>query len=160
MSKQQLALGQVETIGLPTAVAAADAGAKSADVVLLGYELARGGGYVAVKFVGQVGAVKAAVAAAKVAATRVGKVARSSIIARPSDQIVKLVYSRDTVGLDPQRIAQILGEEAPNELATSDAESTRDPVAEPEVPSPDDSQARLDEPATSAEPVDDQGEEK
>lgn len=160
MSKQQLALGQVETIGLPTAVAAADAGAKSADVVLLGYELARGGGYVAVKFVGQVGAVKAAVAAAKVAATRVGKVARSSIIARPSEQIVQLVYSRDTVGLDPRRIAQILGIEAPNEPAQADPEPGAEAVAEPEALTPDDSPAQPDEPATSEEPVDDQGEEK
>ncbi len=95
-----LALGQVETIGLPPAIAAADAAVKSADVQLLGYELARGGGKVTIKVVGQVGAVRAAVSAAKVAATRIGMVATSSIIARPSDQIEKLIHSPDTVGLD------------------------------------------------------------
>ncbi|MBO1032279.1 BMC domain-containing protein, partial [Tessaracoccus sp. SD287] len=36
-NRPQLALGQVETIGLPTAIAAADAGVKSADVTLVGY---------------------------------------------------------------------------------------------------------------------------
>ncbi len=93
-----LALGQVETIGLPPAIAAADAAVKSADVQLVGYELARGGGKVTIKVVGQVGAVRAAVSAAKAAATRIGMVATSSIIARPSDQIEKLIHSTDTVG--------------------------------------------------------------
>ena len=97
-TRPQLALGQVETIGLPTAIAAADAGIKSADVTLVGYELARGGGFVAVKFVGGVGAVQAAVAAAKVAATKVGKVARSSVIARPSEQLEALITNAQTVG--------------------------------------------------------------
>lgn len=109
---RQLALGQVETIGLPTAVAAADAGVKSADVALVGYELAKGGGFVAVKFVGGVGAVQAAVSAAKMAATRVGKVARSSVIARPSEQILSLIWSSDTVGLDHEAVIRVTSRQA------------------------------------------------
>lgn len=114
----QLALGQVETIGLPTAIAAADAGVKSADVTLVGYELARGGGFVAVKFVGGVGAVQAAVAAAKVAATKVGKVARSSVIARPSEQLEALIRNSQTVGWsapspEPAPVAEPPAEESP-----------------------------------------------
>ena len=131
-NRPQLALGQIETIGLPTAVAAADAGVKSANVVLVGYELARGGGFVAVKFVGGVGAVQAAVAAAKVAATRVGKVARSSVIARPSEQIMALVYSSDTVGLDRETLAQVLGDagEGPAEVPVEEVHTAEFPVAE------------------------------
>ncbi|MGO1385609.1 MAG: BMC domain-containing protein [Arachnia sp.] len=101
-----LALGQVETIGLPPAIAAADAAVKSADVYLVGYELAKGGGKVTIKVVGQVGAVKAAVAAAKMAATRIGMVATSSVIARPSDQIEKLIHSADTVGVETVEAVQ------------------------------------------------------
>lgn len=122
-----LALGQVETIGLPPAIAAADAAVKSADVTLVGYELARGGGKVTIKVVGQVGAVRAAVSAAKVAATRIGMVATSSIIARPSDQIEKLIHSRDTVGVDA-------------------AGAVEESLASPEDGSPDDAAVEGDEP--------------
>jgi len=116
-----LALGQVETIGLPPAIAAADAAVKSADVQLVGYELARGGGKVTIKVVGQVGAVRAAVSAAKAAATRIGMVATSSIIARPSDQIEKLIHSTDTVGVEPSGVV----EESP----TSPADEPTDDAA-------------------------------
>ena len=102
-----LALGQVETIGLPPAIAAADAAVKSADVQLIGYELAKGGGKVTIKVVGQVGAVRAAVSAAKAAATRIGMVASSSIIARPSDQILKLIHSQETVGVDATEAVEV-----------------------------------------------------
>lgn len=145
MSKQpQLALGQVETIGLPTAVAAADAGVKSANVRLVGYELARGGGFVTVKFVGQVGAVQAAVAAAKVAATKVGKVARSSVIARPSEQLQKLIENSQTVGwtpepapaADPAPQAAPEPEPAPAPAPAPQPEATPEPAEPTEDPVP------------------------
>jgi len=69
------ALGLIETVGLVAAVTAADAAVKAANVELAGYELSRGGGLVVVKLFGDVGAVKAAVDAARSAASQVGRAA-------------------------------------------------------------------------------------
>ncbi|HRE26965.1 MAG TPA: BMC domain-containing protein [Anaerolineales bacterium] len=74
------ALGLIETIGLVTAIEAADAAVKSANVTLVGYENTRGGGKITVKVVGDVGAVQAAVAAGVAAAERIGKVYGQRII--------------------------------------------------------------------------------
>ena len=54
------ALGMIETIGLVSAIEAADAGLKAAQVRLLGTDYVRGG-LVMVRFEGEVAAVKAAV---------------------------------------------------------------------------------------------------
>ncbi len=85
------ALGLIEAIGLVTAIEAADAAVKSANVTLVGYENARGGGKITVKLVGDVGAVQAAVAAGVAAGERVGKVYGHRIIPRPSDEIDALI---------------------------------------------------------------------
>ena len=85
------ALGLIETIGLVTAIEAADAAVKSANVTLVGYENTRGGGKITVKVVGDVGAVQAAVAAGVAAAERIGKVYVQRIIPRPSDEIDALI---------------------------------------------------------------------
>jgi len=85
------ALGLIETIGLVTAIEAADAAVKSANVTLVGYENTRGGGKITVKVVGDVGAVQAAVAAGVAAAERIGKVYGQRIIPRPSDEIDALI---------------------------------------------------------------------
>lgn len=87
------ALGLIETIGLVTAIEAADAAVKSANVTLLGYENTRGGGKITVKVVGDVGAVQAAVAAGVAAAERIGKVYGKLIIPRPTDEIDALIAS-------------------------------------------------------------------
>ena len=58
-------LGFIETFGLAACVAAADAAVKSANVKLLGYEYAKGGGMCTVKVEGNVGACRAAIAAGK-----------------------------------------------------------------------------------------------
>ena len=63
-----LSLGTIEVVGLPAAIEAADVALKAANVELIGYETTDGMGMVAVKVVGQIGAVKAAMAAAEVAA--------------------------------------------------------------------------------------------
>ncbi len=63
------ALGLIETIGLVSAIEAADAAVKAANVILLGYENTKGGGKITVKFVGNVGAVQAGVAAGVAAAS-------------------------------------------------------------------------------------------
>jgi microcompartment protein CcmL/EutN len=85
------ALGLIETIGLVTAFEAADAALKAANVKLLGYENTKGGGRITIKFVGDVGAVKAAVAAGVAAALRIGRVESSLVIARPHQAIEGLI---------------------------------------------------------------------
>ena len=96
----RLALGLIETVGLAAAIEAADTAVKSANVILLGYELTKGDGMVLVKLAGDVGAVKAAVEAAAIAASNVSKVVSKQIIPRPHDEIEKLIYSKETVGLE------------------------------------------------------------
>jgi len=85
------ALGLIETIGLAAAIEAADAASKAANVTLLGYENSKGGGLIAVKLVGDVGAVKAAVSAGSAAAQRIGKVAATHVIPRPHAEIESLI---------------------------------------------------------------------
>lgn len=93
------ALGFIETIGLTAAIEAADTAVKSANVKLLGYELAKGDGMTTVKIEGDVGAVKAAVSAAQAAASRIGQVVATHVIPRPSRGTEQIVLSADTVGL-------------------------------------------------------------
>ena len=83
---EKKSLGLVETEGLVGAVEAADAGAKAANVNFLGYELTRAG-LITVKFLGDVGAVQAAVYSAAAAAQRVGRVISTHVIPRPDKQL-------------------------------------------------------------------------
>jgi ethanolamine utilization protein EutM len=80
------ALGLIETRGLVGAIEAADAGAKAANVRILGAERADAG-LVTVKFVGDVAAVKAAVDAGSAAAKRVGQLVSSHVIPRPHEDM-------------------------------------------------------------------------
>lgn len=89
------ALGLIETIGLVSAIEAADAAVKAANITLLGYENTKGGGKITVKFVGDVGAVKAGVAAGVAAASRIGKVYGQHVIPRPHDEIEALIANLD-----------------------------------------------------------------
>ena len=96
-------LGFIETFGLAACVAAADAAVKSANVKLLGYEYAKGGGMCPVKVEGNVGACRAAIAAGKKAAEAVnGSLSgtKSTLLkARPADGMRELlVDNRETVG--------------------------------------------------------------
>jgi len=75
------ALGMIETSGLLSAIEAADAGLKAANVRLLGTDYVRGG-LVMVRFEGDVAAVQAAVDAGTMAAQRVGVVVSSHVIPR------------------------------------------------------------------------------
>lgn len=98
-------LGFIETFGLAACVAAADAAVKSANVRLLGYEYAKGGGMCTVKVEGNVGACRAAIAAGKKAAEAVnGSLSgtKSTLLkARPADGMRELlVDNRETVGGD------------------------------------------------------------
>jgi microcompartment protein CcmL/EutN len=107
------ALGFIETIGLTAAIEAADTAVKSANVRLLGYELAKGDGMTAVKIEGDVGAVKSAVNAARAAAARIGKVVSTYVIPRPAEGTGRIALSPDTVGLERGKAPQKAAEPAP-----------------------------------------------
>ncbi|RRD36855.1 BMC domain-containing protein [Fusobacterium nucleatum] len=85
------ALGLIEVVGLVGAIEAADTASKAADIKVIGYELTKGSGMVLVKIVGGVSAVKAAVDAASIAAERVCQVVSKHVIARPSDELDKII---------------------------------------------------------------------
>mgnify|MGYP000544794323 CR=1 FL=1 len=88
---QQKSLGLIETQGLAAGIEAADAAVKSANVELVGYELTKGGGWTTIKILGDVGAVKAAVDSGVESAQRIGEVVTSLVIARPHNDINKIV---------------------------------------------------------------------
>ena len=78
--------GYVETRGLVTAIEAADAMVKAANVTLIGKEHV-GGGLVTVLVRGDVGAVKAATDAGAAAAERVGELISIHVIPRPHAEV-------------------------------------------------------------------------
>jgi len=82
----QQALGVIETQGFATAMEAADAAVKAANVQL-GEWLKVGGGRVNVILRGDVAAVKAAVEAGVASASQIGKVLGQSVIPRPSEKL-------------------------------------------------------------------------
>jgi ethanolamine utilization protein EutM len=84
------ALGMVETKGLIGSVEAADAMVKAANVILIGKEYI-GAGYVTVMVRGDVGAVKAATDAGAAAARRVGEHVSVHVIARPHQEVEKIL---------------------------------------------------------------------
>ena len=91
------ALGMIETSGLLTAIEAADAGLKAADVHLLGTDYVRGG-LVMVRFEGSVAAVQAAVDAGAMAAQRVGHVLSAHVIPRAMPEVFCMLASDPSVG--------------------------------------------------------------
>ena len=92
MEKQ--ALGMIETNGLVGSIEAADAMVKAANVHLIGKEHV-GGGLVTVMVRGDVGAVKAAVAAGAAAAKRVGELISVHVIPRPHDELESILPHLD-----------------------------------------------------------------
>lgn len=82
-----VALGMIETRGWVAMVEAADAMVKTAEVGVVG-QLRIGGGLVTVLVRGEVAAVKAAVDAGAVAASRVGEVVAAHVIARPHESLL------------------------------------------------------------------------
>jgi len=84
------ALGMVETKGLVSAIEAADAMVKSANVELVGREQV-GSGLVTVIVRGDVGAVKAATDAGATAARNVGELVSVHVIPRPHNEIENIL---------------------------------------------------------------------
>ncbi|MBX9973763.1 BMC domain-containing protein [Cytobacillus firmus] len=84
------ALGLIETVGYSTAVSAADAAVKAADVEIVGIEKVIGvEGYlgVTIHLNGDVAAVKSAVDAGVNAAERIGKVISAHVIPRAHSEV-------------------------------------------------------------------------
>jgi microcompartment protein CcmL/EutN len=90
MSTKQEALGILETQGLTAILEATDAMLKSANVTLVGKEKI-GAAYVTVIVKGDVAAVSAAVEAGAKAVGSLGKLIAAHVIARPHDDLVKLL---------------------------------------------------------------------
>ncbi len=84
------ALGMVETKGLVSAIEAADAMVKSANVELVGREQV-GSGLVTVIVRGDVGAVKAATDAGAAAARNIGELVSVHVIPRPHNEIENIL---------------------------------------------------------------------
>jgi microcompartment protein CcmL/EutN len=144
------AVGLIETIGLAAAIEAADAAVKAANVTLLGYENTRGSGKITVKIAGDVGAVKAGVAAAVASASRVGAVYGRTIMPRPHEGIAALIQN-----IDRGKAARTAEEEPPpappeTEEAGAGAKSEAEAVTA-EAPAAPEAEPAPDEPAMEPE---------
>lgn len=107
----EYALGMIETRGLVAAIEAADAACKAANVKLVGKEYI-GGGYVTIKIIGEVAAVKAAVDAGAAAAQRIGELVSVHVIPRPIDDLEMLIYP-EKPPVDPNSLPEA---SSPDEL--------------------------------------------
>jgi ethanolamine utilization protein EutM len=83
----QNAIGLIETHGLVPLIEATDAMAKAANVKIE-KRIGIGGGLVTTVVSGDVGSVRAAVDAGAAAATQVGELVSSHVIARPAEGVV------------------------------------------------------------------------
>lgn len=84
------ALGMIEVIGYTTAIEAADAALKSADIKL--WQISKvGGGIVTVMFYGDVSAVESAAENGGMAAEKIGKVRSVHVIARADSALKKMI---------------------------------------------------------------------
>ena len=108
MEMLEYALGMIETRGLVGSIEAADVMVKTANVHVLGMEYIKNG-FVTIKIVGEVAAVKAAVDAASAAAARIGQVVATHVIPRPAadvEHILKKSQPPNTQQEEPQRVTK------------------------------------------------------
>ena len=108
------ALGLIEVVGLVGAIDAADTASKAADVKVIGYELTRGSGMVVVKMVGGVSAVKSAVEAASVAAEKITQIISKHVIARPSDELDKIINAEKEKS--DKKVEEVIVDEVQKEI--------------------------------------------
>ncbi len=85
------AIALLEVQAMVTAITGLDAMVKTADVKLIHVEKRLGGMLVTVVVEGEVSAVKAALEAGVIAASEVGKVKVSEVIARPHPDVMKFL---------------------------------------------------------------------
>lgn len=101
------ALGLIETLGFIGAIEAADVALKSANVTLLGKQHVKAG-IITVMVQGDVGAVKAAVDAASLAAAKVGTVLSSHVIPRIDQDARKILLTaqQDTSKIIEKKVVE------------------------------------------------------
>lgn len=87
----QQAIGLIETKGIVPLVEATDSMAKAANVKIE-RRVNLGGGYVTTMVSGDVGSVRAAVEAGAAAASQIGDLVASHIIARPSEGVMNAYF--------------------------------------------------------------------
>ncbi len=90
MAKVSEALGMIETKGFIALVEACDAMMKAANVQFMGWDKV-GSGLCSAFVTGDVAAVKAAIDAGAAAAGRVGEVSSVQVIARPHEDVAKIL---------------------------------------------------------------------
>lgn len=121
-------LGLIEVVGLVGAIEAADTAVKAANVRVIDYELTKGGGMVTVKIEGEVSAVTAALDAAVMAAERLTTVVSKLVIARPSEEVARMVEVEELV---PEEEPVLTEEKAPEtvekleEIKTEETEQVK-----------------------------------
>ncbi len=131
------ALGIVEVVGLVAAIEAADVACKTADVRLVGYERAKGGGYLTIKVEGQVGAVNAAVAAASAAASKITRVVSALVIPRPHDQLDPMVFNSETVGYQGEAAGKPAEQPKPAQAEQEKQPEAAKPEQKTDAPKPE-----------------------
>ena len=119
-------LGLIEVVGLVGAIEAADTAVKAANVRVIDYELTKGGGMVTVKIEGEVSAVKAAVDAAVMAAERLTTVVSQLVIARPSEEVAKMVEVEELV--PEEEAAPVVEEKAPEVIEKAEEKPVEEVV--------------------------------
>lgn len=116
------ALGLIETVGYTTAVSAADAAVKAADVEILGLEKVIGaGGYVGVTIhlSGDVAAVTSAVEAGRKQGELVGKILSTDVIPRAHSEVSQKLLSKYLITKDTEP-------EANKDIRPSESKTTKD----------------------------------
>ena len=108
------ALGMIETVGITGLIAAADAAAKAAEVMVIGRQGADAG-IVTVYVIGDVAAVEAAVRAGEAEAERTGHCRSVHVIPRPDPAVLKMLGYGMKSGTDPNPPNRVAAKEARSE---------------------------------------------
>ena len=135
MSMSGQSLGLIETVGLATAIEAADAAIKSANVELLGYESAKGNGMHTVKLIGDIGAVNAAVDAGVAAASRIGEVYAYKVLARTAEGLEAVITAGENVGTETKEAVpaqaelEAVKQEGPEAIVAEEVKALKEEAA-------------------------------
>ncbi|MEG2288876.1 MAG: BMC domain-containing protein [Clostridium sp.] len=121
------ALGLVEVRGYVAAVEAADSALKAANVTLIGLEKIKGG-ITTIKITGDVGAVKAAVDAAKASVEKLGTFRTAHVIPRVDSQVQELFFEKKPEV--KEEISKSLSSKNEKEVIKDFDEKTKSPVQE------------------------------
>jgi ethanolamine utilization protein EutM len=132
------ALGLIETLGYTTAVSAADAALKAADVQLIAVEKVIGVGGslgVTIHLSGDVAAVGAAVDAGKAEAQRIGTVISAHVIAKAHEDVNSKILARFLPGLPASSGAADAGTKSAGAESAESAGTAS--AAGPDIPEPE-----------------------